>query len=336
MKITNKSKIDLACALWLVQDDYDYNSDPYTISATTLLNPIKPIIMGAQRAVQVSSDAQEHSIDVVDIMGSRIGSALHDSLESTWRNPAKVRQGMALLGYPDDVLERVVINPSDALLEEDPDMLAVYIENRSHKKLGKWTISGKYDLIIDGQVEDYKSGSVYGYIFDSNRVQYIWQESIYRWLNPDKITNNKGKIHYIFTDWSKSKSKQDKKYPQTRIITKEYTLKSIEETEAFIQNKLNLLEQHITSNQDQLPSCTPTELWQKDSVWKYYKNPQNKARSTANFKNDGEAYSRWQDDGEIGEVVHHPGEVVRCKYCQSCPTCNQAKGYIQSGLLTLD
>jgi hypothetical protein len=337
MIVTNKEKIDLAPAVWLLEDDYDYNDDPYTISATTLIQPLKPLVMAAQNTLApTDGEVLQKSVDVIDMIGSRMGSALHDSLEQVWRKIDKVQAAMRLLGYPDHVISNIRINPKKGDELVNPNIIPVYIENRSSRRHNIWTISGKYDLVINGQVEDYKSGSVWGYIFDSNRKNYILQLSIYKWLNPSIITDDKGKIHYMFTDWSKTKAKQDKGYPQTRIITKEYVLLSLDDTERFVREKLADIERLIAVDQDALPSCTPEDLWQKDSVWKYYKNPLKKARSTANFDEEGPAYTRWQDDGEQGEVVHHPGEVVRCRYCNMSPICNQAAGYVQSGLLQLE
>ena len=41
--VTNNTNLPLSIAVWLACDDYDYNNDPYTISATTLLKPLKQI-----------------------------------------------------------------------------------------------------------------------------------------------------------------------------------------------------------------------------------------------------------------------------------------------------
>ena len=41
MKITNKTNLPKYIYEWLAADDYDYNYDPYVISTTTLMKPIK-------------------------------------------------------------------------------------------------------------------------------------------------------------------------------------------------------------------------------------------------------------------------------------------------------
>lgn len=329
--VTNKLKIAIAPAVWLLEDFYDYNDDPYTISATGLLNPIRPIILSAQAKAE-----DEHKIDVVDMMGSRIGSALHDSLEDCWKDPQRVKASLKKLRIPQHVIDNIRINPNELDVKTNSKIIPVYIENRASRKLGKWTITGKYDLVIEGEVQDYKSGSVWGYIFDSNRADYIMQGSIYRWLNPEKILMNTVTIHYIFTDWSKVKSLQDKKYPQTRIMSQQYTLHSPEFVENFITTKLGKLETLIAAPQKDLPLCTPEELWQKDAKWKYYKNPNKTDRSTANFDDAASANTRWANDGAVGVVKEFPGEVVRCKYCSSIEICTQAQEYIKTGLIKFE
>jgi len=330
--ITNNANIELAPAVWLLQDDYDYSSDSYTISATTLLQPIRSIILGVQNAGNESGTP----IDLVDMIAARMGTALHDSLESCWKNPKHVVKALKALGLG-KLSERLLINPEPQELEAWAELyppIVIYIENRSSKSLGKWTITGKYDLVMDGQVEDYKSTSVWGYIFGSNDQNYALQGSIYRWLNPTKIIESNLLIHYLFTDWSKAKAIQDPKYPQTRILSKKIPLFSIEETEKFIQHKLDLLDELIDADQAQLPFCTPNELWQREAVWKYYKAGDTTKRATKVFDNQLEA-EQLQSQNGCGVVKQFSGEVVRCKYCSSMSICDQAQEFLQSGLIKL-
>jgi len=333
-QITNKARLEIPPALWLLEDFYDHNADPHTVSATGLLKPIRPIILAQQAAGDTN-----HKIDLVDMIGSRMGSALHDSLEDCWKDIDRVRSGLAKLGISEDVIKRIRINPPDITVNgqkapaESQEIIPIYIENRATKALGKWKISGKYDLVFDGEVQDYKSGSVWGYIFDSNREDYIMQGSIYRWLNPDKILKDTVTIHYMFTDWSAVKALQDKKYPQTRIMSKQYRLKPMDWIEQWMRNKLDRIEQFLDAKQEDLPLCTPDELWQKDATYKYYKNPAKQERASKNFTNRVEANEFCVNDGGVGIVIEFPGEVKRCKYCSVMEICTQAHGYIKSGLI---
>lgn len=123
------------------------------------------------------------------------------------------------LGYPESVIERVIINPEPEELQSNS--IPVYLEQRVEKKLGPFTISGQFDLVLDGELNDYKSTGVYGFMNGSNDEKYRIQGSIYRWLNPQIITSDCMCIQYIFTDWSglRASIEKAKGYPQSRVVT---------------------------------------------------------------------------------------------------------------------
>ena len=325
--ITNLSKLPMSLAIWLASDDYDHNKDANTISATSLLKPIKSILLG-------SSCSAESDIDIVDLVPSRMGTAIHTAIEESWLKPNKdLKAALTALGYPKRVIEAVKVNPDPATVTEDD--LAIYMEIRTDRDIDNYTITGKFDFICDGQLEDFKSTSTYTWITQSNREKYIQQGSIYRWLNPHLVTKDTMRINYIFTDWSAAKAKQSKDYPATRVISQEYPLMSVFDTELFIKAKLFELNKYTGMDQDSMPPCTSEELWERPSVFKYYKNPANKSRSTKNFENYWEANQRFIDDGSVGEVVEVKGEVVFCKYCPAVNACKQAQQYIQEGRLSV-
>lgn len=109
----------------------------------------------------------------------------------------------------------------------------------------------------------------------------------------------------------------------------------VEATEAFIRQRLQSLSRYMDSPQEELPDCTAEELWLKPSVFKYYKNPANKTRSTKNFDSYWEANKLYVEDGSVGEVVEVKGEAAFCRYCAAASICNQAKQLMQEGRLLL-
>ena len=320
MAITNNGDIPLSLAIWLLHDDYDHNPDPNTISATSLLKPLRSIVLG--RTIPSSKD-----MDLMDLVPSSMGSAIHTAVETAWLKP-QLELPLQRLGYSQEIARKVVINPK-VLVAGD---LPVYMENRRVKPLGKWYVSGKYDFVIDGVLEDFKSTSTWAFIFQSNVTKFIEQGSIYKWLNPDIITEEYMNITYIFTDWSATKAKQDHSYPQHRIQVQKLQLMTIEETEKFLQNKLSQIEKYEVLPAADLPLCTKEELWQRDSVWKYYKDPTKTTRSTKNFDNAAAAYARLSADG-VGNVIEVPGEAKRCVYCEVRNVCTQAEQLELEGIL---
>lgn len=320
---TNTLNISLPLAVFLATDDYDYV--PNTISATTLLKPIRQWVLTKRVS---PTDALR---DVSSLVSSRMGSALHTALEHAWDEPTNA---LKALGYPDKVIERIRINPKPEELK--PDTIPIYKEQRSFKKLGKHTISGKFDFVAEGQVHDYKSTSVYSYLNQTNEDKWSLQGSIYRWLNPEIITRDTLAIHFIFTDWSKASASKDPKYPQSRVHSKILKLLSLEETEAYIQAKLKEYEKFLKADEDKIPFCTDEELWRKPATYKYYRDPSKTQRSTKNFETSAEAYKRFHEDGATGLVKEVKGGVSACKYCSAFTVCSQKDAYIHSGELTLD
>ena len=323
-KYSHVSDVPLALAVFLAYDTYDHNPDPYTISATTLLKPLRQIILGAR----VPPGGQ---IPIADELKSAIGSAIHDGIEQAWTNGKD--KALAALGYPPGVIKRVKFNPAEGELKEGD--IPVYMEQRLHKKIGKWTISGKFDFIGDGKVQDFKSTSTFTYTNQTNGDKYTQQGSIYRWLAPDKITQDVMEIHYIFTDWKASRAKQDPDYPQKAFHTQRFNLMSVEETERFIRNKLELIERYWDAAEADIPECSDEDLWRSDPVYKYYKNKDSTGRSTKNFDDPQDAYMRLAKDGHVGKVVMIPGQVIACKYCPAFAMCSQKDQLIREGHLIL-
>ena len=307
----------------LAHDEYDHSDDPNEISVTTLLKPIRSIILSRRLTV-------EPDMDIHNFIPMSIGNALHAQLERVWIHGG-YKAAMLKLGYPKKVVDAIIVNPVGDLPK---GAIPVYIEQRTKKSIGKWTVSGMYDMVMESAVIDLKSCGTYKYISGSSDEDYRMQGSMYRWLNPEIITSDSMSIEYIFTDWKRMQA-NSKNYPPAQSISKKFQLVSIPETESFIKTQLSLLEQYDDKPQEELPRCTPKELWQHDPVWKYYKNPASRARSTKNFDNAFDANTRLGVDGNVGIVVEVPGEVIRCRYCNANLACTQAEEYILNGLLKL-
>jgi len=324
---TNNTDIPLSLAIWLCNDDYDYSDDPNTISATTLLQPIRAIVLALQ------NQGLESSGDISSLIPSRTGTALHSAIEFAWDDLAKVKKALVSLGYPKEVADKFIINPTEE--ELTPESIPVYMEQRSTKKVGEYTISGKYDFVLNGRLEDFKSTGAYSYVMQSNNTKYIQQGSIYRWLNPNIITDDIIAIQYLFTDWNKLESIKNPKYPKKKLLEQQFQLMSVNETDVFVTNIINKIKEFRDSPQEELPKCTQEELWVDPTVWKYYKNPKNTARSTKNFDNPNDAYTRLSTDGNVGKVVEVPGKVRKCNYCSVANICTQAQHYRDTGILAV-
>lgn len=320
--LTNKYKLNLPMQVWLNHDNYDYINTPNYISATTLLKPIKQIILGRRYAEDIQAD-------ISDYIPSKYGTSIHAGIEEAWTSP-KLKENLLKLGINLNTVNKIKVNPTKVEEEDIP----VYLEQRFVRKLGDWVVGGKFDLVFDGQLYDNKSTSVWTYIYDSKVEDYTKQLSIYRWLNPDIITNDNFVINYIFTDWSQTKALQQSDYPQCRIVSKEYKLMELAETELMIRKKLQLIDKYMNASEDELPECTDEELWRSPARYKYYKDPNKLTRATKVFDdiNTAMAYLNLDQKGK-GTVITVPGSVRRCSYCSCFNHCKQKDKYLTNGSL---
>lgn len=323
MTVTNIHKLPLELAVWVVQDPYDFISGENTISATTLMKPLRQIILPSRIAATSGS-----TVDVEDLIPSAFGNAIHAAVQQAWEH-GNHRRALRLLGYPDSLIDRVLVNPTSEQLASAKDPIPVYVEQRASKAIVVdgilFTVSGKFDLVANGRITDVKSTSVYSWIMDNKDDDYRLQMSFYRWLNPDKITEDHGRINFVFTDWSKLEARKRRDYPQNRLGTKSILLLSLAETEEWIRSKIRLVLQHRDTPENSLPQCSDDELWMGPPTFKYYSNPDNK-RATRNFETMAEAEQYRNDKGK-GVVKTVKGTPRRCGYCNAFTICTQKDQY---------
>lgn len=316
-KITNITGIGLPMAVWLASDDYDFVPDHRSISATSLLKPVRQILLRERL-----DKSTRQTPDVSDFIASRLGTSIHDGIESAWNR--HYRRALASLGYSQKVIDRVRINPT----EVEGDTIPVYLENRGSREFRGYSISGKFDMVIDGELQDFKSTSVYAVIKGNKDEDYRLQGSIYRWIHRDKITSDHIVINFIFTDWQRAKARQDPNYPDQRVAEHRVELMSLEETEKWISDHLDVLESYADVSESEIPFCPEEALWRSETKWKYYANPNNTdGRSTKNSDTQAEAVAYMASKGGKGVIIEEKGVVKACAYCPAAPLCSQKDLY---------
>lgn len=327
--ITNNLGISLTLAVWLISDDYDYIDKENYISVTTLMKPLRQIIL----ANRIPKEEREE--DVVDFIARGLGNSIHDSIEKAWVH--NYRRNLTKLGYPESVIDSIKINPNPA--EVGPNDIPVYIEQRMFREYQGFTIGGKFDLVAEGHVEDNKSTSAYGWVYGTRDEEHQLQGSLYRWIDSvaefPMITEDFMKVNYIFTDWQKAQARSNPKYPQKRVEEKVINLLSLQESELFVSQKLDLIRMLWKTPEKDLPECTDEELWRSDPKYKYFSDPEKAkqpgARSTKNFDSHAEA-SRYMngEKGGKGAIITVIGEPKRCGYCAAFDICTQKDRYFNN------
>lgn len=313
--ITNNTNIDLTLAVWLASDDYDYINEDNYISVTKLMSPIRQIVLSSRLT-------KGKDVDVADLIASRMGTAIHDSIERSWEKvtPRLLEQ----LTGSKALSKQLVVNPTE--LQED--QIPIYMEQRHFKEIDGWTVGGKFDMVFDGILYDHKSTSAFTWLYGTKDEDHIMQGSLYKWISPQIITEDIMKINFIFTDWNQQSAKTNISYPDCRVKTKTHAIKPVAETEAWVKAKLNQINKYMDSPQKDLPECTREELWMSDPVYKYYSDPRKTdGRATKNFDNLLDADLHKQKMGK-GVVIAVDPAPKRCAYCPVFEICEQRKRMI--------
>lgn len=352
IRYTNEESYDLSIAVWLADDEYDSSPVPGKyISVTSLLKPLRMIVMDQRVKEAQRIEGGDNVMDLSRFVPSRLGTAIHSSIEHSWTRILKdgtpaYKVALARLGYPEAVIDRIRVNPTDVELDTIKGIIPVFLEVRSFKTVGDWTIGGQFDFVGDGNAEDFKSMGVYGYRKGDKDEEQLLQGSLYRWLNPDIITSDTMKIQQIFTDWSKldamkfGNSKPAGKfklaYPKTRILSKTLALKEMDE---WVHRRIEVIDSLMDKDQDMLPRCDAEELWQDPPTYKYFKVADSAVipgkRSTKNFDDFASAHARFMKDGSVGAINEVFAPVRRCGYCGGFDLCVQKDEYAAAGCLQL-
>lgn len=322
---SNQTGLPLAIAVWLAHDTYD-RSDA-GLSATTLMKPTRQIIL---------TKRLPPGMGIVDISGSiksRIGTAIHDAIENAWLSPNLVNT-LTSLGISEKVAKRILVNPEE--LPNGKPCIPVYLEKRSSKVILGLKITGKFDFIAEGRVHDFKTTSTFAYTSGNKDDDYILQGSIYRWLNPDIITDDIMSIIFVFSDWNKNRYLSAKDtYPSAQIISRDFKLLPEATVERFVEKKISELIACENLPEPELPLCTDKDLWRKEDTFKYYANPASVGRSTKNFDSMHDATQYYVSKGSVGRIDTVKGSVQACLYCSAFTLCSQKDTLIANGELKL-
>ena len=322
---SNLTNLPLPIAAWLAHDTYD--REAAGISATTLMKPTRQIILSKRLP------PGEGITDISGMIKSRIGTAIHDAIERAWISEA-LPQTLTNLGLASKNVNRILVNPET--LPEGKPVIPVYLEKRSERTIMGFKVTGKFDFIADGRVHDFKTTSTFAYTSGNKDDDYILQGSIYRWLNPDIITDDRMSIIFIFTDWNKNRylSARDT-YPPAQITTRDFDLLPEATVQKYVENKLSELIACENLPEPELPLCTDKELWRKEDVYKYYKDPMKTGLSTRTVETMREAQEIFVADGSVGRIDTVKGQVQACLYCSGFSLCSQKDALIEAGELKI-
>lgn len=290
MRYTNKYNLPETIVRALHRKNAEYSKGPAHRSCTQLIVPPRIDLLRKKHFAEMVKD-------VSDEWWSLLGSAVHHILE---------------LGANDFQVA----------------------EERLYVEVDGWVISGALDCQthVDEtgiHVEDYKVTAAYnvtkGQEDDEAKREWVEQMNIQAYLveTSKKMKVNDISIIAIIRDWQRKKAAYDSSYPQSPIVRYPLPLWPMEEREKFILERI-LIHRNAEMNAAlglPLPDCTPYERWERGSSFAVTKS--GAKRATAVFNTEEEATADLAGRGAGYEIVHRPGQSVRCDHCGVSEWCDQ-------------
>ena len=209
------------------------------------------------------------------------------------------------------------------------------VEERLHTEIDGWKISGAIDLQIvneDGSVtiNDYKTCAAWSVM--NEKIDWEYQLNIYAWLveRVKKTPVSKLEIVAIIRDWNRRDVVSKPGYPDAPIKVVPIQLWPFEHREKFIQDQITLHSNALFELEtgDELPPCTPDQMWEKPTTYAVKKIGGIKARNVCATQE--EATNKIAEYGKDYEIEVRPGERTRCaNFCSVRDFCSQWKEYEQ-------
>lgn len=294
----------------LIKDIFDIYARHYQslgdYSASTIIDSPRRVALYNRYG-----DALEHQPE--SQVASLIGTAVHEKVER-------------LLHLAN------VINPQYWIEKGMAVPIEMYGDENGYTALR--LLGGKPDAFVpdDQHLIDIKTCKTWKVIYDPNHEEWNKQTNIYRWMLGQKGKEIK-KITVVafFLDWVESQAMRRRDYPQASIIEYAMDVWPMEETEKFIYDRMHMHFDCESVKDDDLPACTPKEMWEDPTKFALMKD-ENAKKATKVFHDARDlpeairmacAMPKVSSNSFI-EIRH--GARKRCnKYCGVTAHCNLFK-----------
>lgn len=202
-----------------------------------------------------------------------------------------------------------------AILERAGLRAGLNVEERLFAKIGGLTVSGQYDIIQDGCLQDYKFTTHWSVKDEEPKQEWVEQLNLLRVLairNGMKVTSLR--IIAFLRDHQKTMAKRDITYPQLPVATVDIPLWSIEDAEEFMAERIKA---HLELNP---PPCSDVERWMTNPVYALKKAGRKSAIKLFDEKSDADIAC--EAGGKDHFVEYRKGEYRRCNdYCNVSHGC---------------
>lgn len=218
MRITNKENLPLP---FVRTAEEEYEIKPKRYSVTTLLKPVREILLNRRHADEIEQDCS-------DMVWLLFGKSVHAVLEKY----------------------------SEGANEFAEEKLSVELEN-GYTVSG---IIDLYD-IDKAEVVDYKTASVWKAVYKDYEdwrkqgLMYAWL------LHKNGLPCKSVFFYAILKDWSKTKAKADSSYPQSAILRVSWSIDDLTEIDEYIRAKIDEIIYYEDKQDNELPLCSTEDRW---------------------------------------------------------------------------
>jgi hypothetical protein len=190
-----------------------------------------------------------------------------------------------------------------------------------------WSLFGTAnDKGVD--IRDYKTTSAWAVM--NEKVEWEHQLNMYAYLveRVKRVPVTSVGIVAIIRDWSRRDAANKEEYPQAPIKEIPIRLWSFEERQAFVMERVH---KHAEASfametEQDMPDCTPQEMWEKSAMWAVKKTGGVRAKSV--HQSEAEANAALAELGKGYEIEVRPGSRTRCEtFCPVSQYCNQYQAY---------
>jgi hypothetical protein len=204
-----------------------------------------------------------------------------------------------------------------------PDALK---EERLEMEVEGKTVSGKFDFYADGVLSDFKIAKAYSYVFGKGKAKLEWVAQLnvlaelarVAGLEVKRLTNI-----VMYRDHDERKAEKTRDYPPPTVEL-EVPLWDRAETQAYITRRVQLHAAAEPLDDDHLPACTATEMWEKPPEFAVKVPGSAKAYRVFDTAREAEECITMSGGGKY-VLELRPGERTRClHYCAVRSVCNLA------------
>jgi hypothetical protein len=314
------------------------------VSMTSLIKPVRV------RALERRHDDKIVK-DVSDNIWTLFGQGLHTALE---RGDPRARVATAFRDLWDALITRPVSGtPAPSMVKSALELVKAAVdtvlgmlpegyttEQRIVTLVDGVLVHGAFDLRKEGVLDDYKVVPIYQYekAMAGDKPEWAQQLNGGRWLLASEgIEIKQLRIIALLKDWMSSMTKQSD-YPQKNVQVVEFPLWPMPEIDAWMRERVKAHISAATMSDDELPECTPEEMWEKPEAWAVQRKGGLRAAKLHRVKGQ-EGYALATADAEARnkklkkseqpfEVIHRPGERTRCeRFCAAAPFCEPFQAY---------